>query len=43
MGWINLAQDGGKWQAPVNMAINLNVLQNERNFLTEDFVSQEGL
>jgi len=33
MGWTNLTPDGGKWQAPVNTAINRNVRQNVRNFL----------
>jgi hypothetical protein len=26
LGWINLGQDGGQWQAVVNMAMNVMIL-----------------
>jgi hypothetical protein len=31
---INLAQDRDKWQAVVNAVMNIQVLENARNFLT---------
>jgi len=34
MDWIKLAQDRDRWQALVNVAMNLQVPKNERNFLT---------
>jgi hypothetical protein len=34
MDWIDLAQDRDRWQALVNMVMNLHVPQNEGNFLT---------
>ena len=37
------SSDKDKWQAPVNVVVNLQVPQNADNFLTEDLVaSQEG-
>jgi hypothetical protein len=32
--WIHLAQDGGKWWALVNIAMNLYVSHKGKNFLT---------
>jgi len=34
MDWIDLAQDRNKWQALVNMVMNLQVPKNLRIFLT---------
>jgi hypothetical protein len=34
MDWIELAQDRDRWWAPVNTVMNLQVPQNEENFLT---------
>jgi len=34
MDWINLAQERGWWQAPVNAVMNLWVPQNAGNFLS---------
>jgi hypothetical protein len=34
MGWIDLAQNRDKWQAFVNVVMNLWVPQNVGNFLT---------
>jgi hypothetical protein len=32
--WIDLAQDGVRWRAVVNAAMNLRVSKKARNFLT---------
>ena len=32
--WIKLAQERDRWQAPVNVIMNLQVPLNEGNFLT---------
>ena len=34
MDWIDLAQNGERWQAFVNVVMNLQVLYNRWNFLT---------
>jgi hypothetical protein len=34
MGWIDLAQNRGRWWAVVNAVVNLWVVQNAGNFLT---------
>ena len=34
MDWTNLAQDTDSWWAVANMAMNLQVTQNVRDFLT---------
>ena len=34
MDWIELAQDRGRWQALVNVVMNLRVPYNAGNFLT---------
>jgi hypothetical protein len=34
--WLDLAQDRDKWQALVNMAMNLKAPLNGGNFLTEN-------
>jgi hypothetical protein len=34
MNWIKLAQDRDRWQALVNVVMNLWVLPNAGNFLT---------
>jgi hypothetical protein len=34
MDWIELAQDRDRWQALVNVVMNLQVPQNARYFLT---------
>jgi hypothetical protein len=32
MDWIDLAQDGGKWRAPVDTVMNFHVPQNAGKF-----------
>ena len=39
MVWINLAQDRDKWQALVDIVMDLQVPYNVRNFLTQGTVS----
>jgi hypothetical protein len=34
MEWIDLAQDGVRWRAVVNVVMNLQVPQRVRNLLT---------
>jgi len=34
MGWIDLAQDRGRWQSLVNAIVNLQIPSNAGNFLT---------
>jgi len=34
MDWIDLAQDRGRWQALMNVVMNLRVPYNAGNFLT---------
>jgi hypothetical protein len=34
MDWIDLAKDRNRWRALVKVVINLRVLYNEGNFLT---------
>jgi hypothetical protein len=34
MDWIDLAQDKDRWQASVNVVMNLQVSYNVKNFLT---------
>jgi len=45
LDWIDLAQDGNRWQAVVNMAVKLRFLENVGvAWLAEELLtSQEGI
>jgi len=40
--WSDLAQDREKWEAPVNVAVNLPLPQDAGNFLTEELFTFQG-
>ena len=42
MEWSNLFKDMGRWQAVVNMVMNLGVPQNEGNLLTVKLLGVQG-